>query len=208
VAELRIEDYAVIGDCRSAALVGRNGSIDWLCWPRFDSDACFAALLGDATNGRWLMAPAKPARKVTRRYLGDSLILETIFTTATGTARLLDFMPPNADNGTLVRLVEGVSGHVDMATELVIRFDYGITIPWMHRMDAKTHTAVAGPHLLTLRTPADLRGKNMHSEAAFTLRKGERMPFVMGYSRSHRPVAAVVDADIALEETQNYRADW
>ena len=208
MGKLSIEDYAVIGDCRSAALVGRDGSIDWLCWPRFDSDACFAALLGDATNGRWLMAPAKASRKVTRRYLGDSLILETIFTTATGTVRLLDFMPPNADNGTLVRLVEGVSGHVDMATELVIRFDYGITIPWMHKIDAKTHTAVAGPHLLTLRTPADLRGKNMHSEAAFTLRKGERMPFVMGYSRSHRPVAAVVDADIALEETQKYWADW
>ena len=208
MGKLNIEDYAVIGDCRSAALVGRDGSIDWLCWPRFDSDACFAALLGDTTNGRWLMAPAKPARKTTRRYLGDSLILETVFTTATGAARLLDFMPPNDSNGTLVRLVEGLSGHVDMATELVIRFDYGITIPWMRKMDAKTHTAVAGPHLLTLRTPAELQGKNMHSEARFTVRRGERMPFVMRYSRSHRPAAAVVDADIALEETQNYWAAW
>jgi GH15 family glucan-1,4-alpha-glucosidase len=208
VGKLSIEDYAVIGDCRSAALVGRDGSIDWLCWPRFDSDACFAALLGDATNGRWLVAPTKPARKITRRYLGDSLILETVFTTATGMARLLDFMPPNDANGTLVRLVEGLSGHVDMATELVIRFDYGVTIPWMRKVDAKTHAAVAGPHLLTLRTPADLHGKNMHSEAAFTVRKGARMPFVMSYSRSHRPVAAVVDADIALEETQKYWAGW
>ena len=198
----------MIGDCRSAALVGRDGSIDWLCWPRFDSDACFAALLGDASNGRWLMAPAKPARKITRRYLGDSLILETVFTTATGAARVLDFMPPNDSNGTLVRLVEGLSGHVDMATELVIRFDYGITIPWMRKIDAKTHTAVAGPHLLTLRTQAELQGKNMHSVAAFTVRKDERMPFVMRYSRSHRPMAAVVDADIALEETQKYWADW
>jgi GH15 family glucan-1,4-alpha-glucosidase len=208
VADLRIEDYAVIGDCRSAALVGRDGSIDWLCLPRFDSDACFAALLGDAKNGRWLMAPAKPPRKVTRRYLGDSLILETVFTTATGTARLVDFMPTNAENGTLVRIVEGISGHVDMRTELVIRFDYGITIPWMRKIDTKTHTAVAGPHLLAIRTPADLHGKNMHSEAAFTVRKGERVPFVMSYSRSHRPVAAVVDADIALEQTQKFWADW
>ena len=208
MSSLSIEDYAVIGDCRSAALVGRDGAIDWLCLPRFDSDACFAALLGDEKNGRWLMAPAKPARKVTRRYLGDSLILETVFTTATGTARLLDFMPPGADNGTLVRLVEGLSGHVDMRTELAIRFDYGITIPWMRRMDGKTHTAVAGPHLLTIRTPAELVGKDMRSEAAFTIRKGERMPFVMSYSRSHRPVAAVVDADIALEETEKYWTGW
>jgi GH15 family glucan-1,4-alpha-glucosidase len=208
VSDLRIEDYAVIGDCRSAALVGRDGSIDWLCLPRFDSDACFAALLGDYKNGRWLITPSKPPRKTTRRYLDDSLILETLFTTATGTARLLDFMPPDADNSTLVRIVEGISGHVDMRTELVIRFDYGITIPWVRKIDAKTHTAVAGPHLLAIRTQSDLHGKNMHSEAAFTVRKGERVPFVMSYSRSHRPVAAVVDADIALEETQKFWADW
>ena len=208
MSNLRIEDYAVIGDCRSAALVGRDGSIDWLCLPRFDSDACFAALLGDASNGRWLVAPVRTARKVTRRYLGDSLILETLFTTATGTARLLDFMPPNQDNGTLVRLIEGLAGHVEMATELTIRFDYGITIPWMSKLDAKTHTAVAGPHLLAIRTPANLRGKDMHSVAEFTVRKGERMPFVMRYSRSHRPVAPVVDADIALEETEKFWAGW
>ncbi len=208
MSNLRIEDYAVIGDCRSAALVGRDGSIDWLCLPRFDSDACFAALLGDASCGRWLVAPVRTARKVTRRYLGDSLILETLFTTATGTARLLDFMPPNQDNGTLVRLIEGLAGHVEMATELTIRFDYGITIPWMSKLDAKTHTAVAGPHLLAIRTPANLRGKDMHSVAEFTVRKGERMPFVMRYSRSHRPVAPVVDADIALEETEKFWAGW
>ena len=205
---LRIEDYAVIGDCRSAALVGCDASIDWLCLPHFDSDACFAALLGDAGNGRWLVAPRKPARKIARCYLGDSLILETVFTTATGTARLLDFMPPRAGNATLVRLVEGLSGHVDMRTELVIRFDYGITIPWMRRVDSKTHTAVAGPHLLTLRTPADLQGKDMHSVAEFTVRAGERMPFVMSYSPSYRAIADVVDADIALEETQKYWAAW
>jgi len=208
VANLAIEDYAVIGDCRSAALVGRDGSIDWLCMPRFDSDACFASLLGDTKNGRWLIAPRKPAGKTTRRYRGDSLILETVFATATGTARLLDFMPRNAQSPTMVRLVEGLSGHVEMATELVIRFDYGVTIPWMRRIDNKTHIAVAGPHMLCLRTPADLRGENMHSVADFRVRKGERMPFVMSYGPSHHPIAAVIDADIALEETEKYWAEW
>ncbi len=208
MSSLDIEDYAVIGDCRSAALVGRNGSIDWLCLPRFDSDACFAALLGDAKNGRWLVAPKGKIRKTQRRYRGDSLILETEFTTATGKVRLIDFMPQNQANGTLVRIVEGLSGHVDMTTELVIRFDYGVTIPWMRRIDTKTLTAVAGPHLLTLRTPTPLHGENMHSVADFRVKKGDRVPFVMSYSRSHRAPASVVDADIALEETEKYWADW
>ena len=208
MSSLDIEDYAVIGDCRSAALVGRIGSIDWLCLPRFDSDACFAALLGDAKNGRWLVAPKGKIRKTQRRYRGDSLILETEFTTATGKVRLIDFMPQNQANGTLVRIVEGLSGHVDMTTELVIRFDYGVTIPWMRRIDTKTLTAVAGPHLLTLRTPTPLHGENMHSVADFRVKKGDRVPFVMSYSRSHRAPASVVDADIALEETEKYWADW
>ena len=168
-----------------------------------------AALLGDARNGRWLIAPQKPSRKIERRYCGDSLILETIFTTTTGMVRLVDFMPLNAHNETLVRLVEGLSGHVDMATELVIRFRL-----WRHHSldapesDNKTHVAVAGPHLLTLRTPAPLHGRNMHSVARFRVKKGERVPFVMSYSRSHRPAAAVVDADIALEETEKYWTEW
>ncbi|HWC64216.1 MAG TPA: glycoside hydrolase family 15 protein, partial [Rhizomicrobium sp.] len=207
-ADLAIEDYAVIGDCRSAALVGRDGSIDWLCLPRFDSDACFAALLGDARNGRWRLAPKTAARKIERRYRGDSLILETLFTTATGKARLIDFMPLAVRNGTLVRIVEGVSGAVDMMSELTIRFDYGLTIPWMRRVDNKTHTAVAGPHLLVLRTPVEVRGENMHSVSAFRVKKGERVPFVMSYSQSHLEIAQVVDADIALEETEKYWAGW
>jgi len=208
VSRLDISDYAVIGDCRSAALVGRDGSIDWLCLPRFDSDACFASLLGDEKNGRWLVAPKGEPRRVTRRYLGDSLILESIFTTATGSVRLLDFMPQGTQSGAIVRLVEGLSGHVAMRTELIIRFDYGITIPWMRRTDSKTHTAVAGPHLLTVRTPVDLHGKNMHSEANFTVRKGEHVPFVMGYSPSHLALPEVLDADIALEQTAAFWADW
>ena len=198
----------MIGDCRSAALVGCDGSIDWLCLPRFDSDACFAALLGDAKNGRWLIAPKKPLHRAARRYQGDSLILETEFTTKTGKVRLIDFMPHGAENPTLVRIVEGISGHVDMLTELVIRFDYGVTIPWMRRLDNKTSLAVAGPHLLTLRTPAPLHGENMHSVASFRVQKGERVPFVMSYSRSHRSPAPVVDADIALEETGNFWEAW
>jgi GH15 family glucan-1,4-alpha-glucosidase len=208
LASLAIEDYAVIGDCRSAALVGRDGSIDWLCMPRFDSDACFAALLGDAGNGRWLIAPKPECRGIERHYRDDSLILETVFTTKTGTVRLIDFMPLTVSNNTLIRIVEGVSGHVEMAAELVIRFDYGVTIPWMRRIDSKTHTAVAGPHMLTLRTPVDLEGRNMHSVAAFRVKKGERVPFVMSYGQSHRAIAAVVDADIALEETEKYWAAW
>ena len=208
MAKLSIEDYAVIGDCRSAALVGRDGSIDWLCMPRFDSDACFASLLGTEKNGRWLIAPKKPARHITRHYRGDSLILETIFTTATGKVRLIDFMPQNSRNGTLVRIAECLSGHVEMTTELVIRFDYGLTIPWMRKIDNKTHSAVAGPHLLTLRTPAEIHGKNMQSVADFTLKKGARMPFVLSYSLSHRALAGVVDADIALEETEKFWTAW
>ena len=206
--KLAIEDYAVIGDCRSAALVGCDGSIDWLCLPRFDSDACFAALLGEAKNGRWLIAPKKASGRAERHYRGDSLILETEFTTSTGKVRLIDFMPHGTENCTLVRIVEGISGHVDMTTELVIRFDYGVTIPWVRRIDNKTSTAVAGPHLLTLRTPAPLHGENMHSVADFRVKKGERVPFVMSYSPSHHALAPVVDADIALEETEKFWAAW
>ena len=203
-----IGDYAMIGDCRSAALVDRGGSIDWLCWPRFDSSACFAALLGEAKNGRWRIAPRTALRRIERRYRGDSLILETLFVTKTGTARLLDFMPPGTADSTVVRIVEGVSGHVAFDTELVIRFDYGITIPWLRRVDSKTHTAVAGQNLLTLRTPVETRGKNMRSVATFTVKKGDRVPFVMSYTQSHRAIGPVVDADIALEETEKYWAEW
>src|SRR5580658_92449 len=171
---MRIEDYALIGDCHTAALIGRDGSIDWLCMPRFDSDACFAALLGQPEHGRWLIAPVmtgtrpRPPR-ITRSYRGDSLILETLFTTGTGSVRLTDFMPLNTADRTLVRIVEGVSGHVAMETLLTIRFDYGVTIPWVSRIDSKTTTAVAGPHLLCIRTPAPLHGENMHTTARFTV---------------------------------------
>ena len=210
---MRIEDYAVIGDCHTAALVGRDGSIDWLCMPRFDSDACLAALLGMPEHGRWLIAPARNGKKsapprVTRRYRGDSLILETLFTTKTGSVRLIDFMPLGTDDRSLVRIVEGVSGSVTMETELVIRFDYGVTIPWVSRTDSKTITAVAGPHLLCLRTPVALHGEDLRSVARFKVRRGERIPFVMSYSPSQLRVPPVIDADIALEETGKAWEEW
>ena len=194
---MRIEDYAVIGDCHTAALVGRNGSIDWLCMPRFDSGACFAALLGEPKHGRWLIAPNRKVKAykrcavphVTRRYRGDSLILETEFRTATGVARVIDFMPAHGPDRSIVRIVEGVSGHVRMETELVIRFDYGVTIPWVNRIDSKTITAIAGPNLLCVRTPIALHGENMHSAARFTIHKGERSSFCPQLPRVALPSA-------------------
>jgi len=210
---MRIEDYAVIGDCHTAGLVGRDGSIDWLCMPRFDSDACFAALLGKPEHGRWLIAPARKRKKdaplrVTRRYRGDSLILETLFTTRTGSVRLIDFMALGTDDRSIVRVVEGVSGRVAMETELFIRFDYGVTVPWVNRTDSKTVTAVAGPHLLCIRTPTDLHGEDLRSVARFTVERGERVPFVMSYSPSQLRVPPVIDADIALEETEKAWKEW
>ncbi len=203
----RIEDYAMIGDCRTAAIICRDGSIDWLCMPRFDSDACFAALLGGPDNGRWSIRP-RAKHKSSRAYRGDSLILETTFTTATGKARVIDFMPPDTPHITLVRIVEGLSGHVDFRTDLVIRFDYGITIPWVNRVDRKTLRAVAGRHQLTIRTPAPLHGEDMHSVAEFRVKKGESVPFVMSYSQSFKPAPDSIDPDIALEETEKFWTGW
>ncbi len=204
----RIEDYAMIGDCRTAAIVCCNGSIDWLCLPRFDSAACFAALLGSKDNGRWLIEPAAKKFRSSRHYRGDSLILETLFTTPTGKVRVIDFMPPATPESCIVRIVECLEGHVDMRTELAIRFDYGVTIPWVSRRDTRTMTAVAGPHLLTFRTPAEVRGENMHSVADFPLKKGETMPFVLAYGESFQPVPLSIDAFIALEETERYWQRW
>ena len=149
---LRIEDYALIGDCRAAALVGRDGSIDWLCWPRFDSSACFAALLGTTDNGRWLIATKDAPVTINRRYRPGTLILETEFETDTGCAVIIDFMPP-ADGANLVRIVAGRSGRVVLQTELVVRFDYGASVPWINRLDDDTINAIAGPERLVLRTP-------------------------------------------------------
>ena len=204
----RIEDYAMIGDCRTAAIVGRDGAIDWFCVPRFDSEAVFAALLGTKDNGRWLIEPA--ARKFTtrRQYHGESLILETIFTTSTGKARVTDFMPPHTPESAIVRIVEALEGHVDMRTELAIRFDYGVTIPWVSRRDTRTLVAVAGPHLLAFRTRAEVRGENMHSVADFTVKKGTAYSFVLAYGQSFGPLPQSIDPFIARDETERFWRNW
>ena len=198
----------MIGDCRTAAIVRKNGSIDWFCVPRFDSAACFAALLGDKRNGCWLIEPAAKTFKSSRAYRGDSLILETIFTTRTGKVRVTDFMPPGTPDCTIVRIVECLEGHVDMHMELAIRFDYGVTIPWVSRRDRRTLVAVAGPHLLTLRTRAPVRGENMHSVSDFTLGKGEAISFVLAYGESFKPIPMSIDSAIALEETERFWKHW
>ena len=198
----------MIGDCRTAAIVCKGGSIDWLCLPRFDSQACFAALLGDKTNGRWLIEPAAKIFTSTRAYRGETLILETLFTTKTGTAKVIDFLPPGTPDSCVVRSVECLAGHVDMRTELIIRFDYGVTVPWVSRRDRRTLTAVAGPHLLTFRTRADMRGENMHSVADFALKKGQSMSFVLAYGDSFRPVPMSIDTQIALDETERFWTNW
>jgi GH15 family glucan-1,4-alpha-glucosidase len=175
----RIEDYAMIGDCETAALVGRDGSIDWLCLPRFDSESCFARLLGDERNGRWLLAPKDPA-SVMRRYLPGTLILETTLAVESGR----DFMPLKEGNSTIVRMVEGKEGHVEMNTELVVRFDSGETVPWVNHLEDGSLNLVAGPHALSLRSEIRLEGRDMKSVAAFSVSKGERIRFTLSYQAS------------------------
>jgi len=203
----RIEDYALIGDMRTAALVCREGSIDWLCLPRFDSPACFAALLGNSEHGRWLIAPAAAA-KAARRYRGNTLILETTFKTKKGEVMLIDFMPTGTEHSCVVRLVVGLAGAVDMSTDLVIRFDYGVTVPWVSRADERTLTAVAGPNLLTLRTLASLYGEGMRTKGEFLVREGETVPFVLTYSPSHFPPPLSLSIETTLAETERYWTEW
>jgi len=204
---LPIEDYALIGDCESAALVGRNGSIDWLCWPRFDSDACFAALLGSPDNGRWLIAPVEPAH-ITRRYRPDTLILETRFETASGVVVLIDFMPPRGNVSDLIRIVVGERGEVKMRTELTIRFGFGAFVPWVTKVARNTWRAIAGPDMLTLTTGAPLHGEDSQSVAEFVVKAGERESFVMTYTRSHMLPSQQSDIDTALRDTESFWVEW
>jgi GH15 family glucan-1,4-alpha-glucosidase len=157
----RIEDYALIGDCETAALVGKDGSIDWLCWPRFDSGACFAAILGTSEHGRWKLAPATPAFAATRRYRVSTLILETEFQTEEGAVTITDFMPLRQKQSNLVRLVRGRRGQVRLEMELCLRFDYGQSVPWVSRMDDGSLRAIAGPNMVILRTSVPTRGENL-----------------------------------------------
>ena len=187
----KIEDYAMLGDCETSALVARNGSVDWLCWPRFDSGACFAALLGDPKNGRWLIAPEKPNRETARRYRENTLILETEIETEDGAATLIEFMPPRRTVSDLVRIVVGKRGTVAMRTELIIRFDYGSLVPWVTTREDGTLCAIAGPDMVVLRTPVPLRGEDRKTVGEFTVSAGETVPFVLTYGQSHlEPPAA------------------
>jgi GH15 family glucan-1,4-alpha-glucosidase len=203
----RIEDYALIGDCETAALVGRDGSIDWLCWPRFDSDACFAALLGTDEHGRWLIAPRQSAH-ATRKYRGDTLILETRFETATGSVLVLDFMPPRGNGSDLIRMVVGERGEVQMHTELVLRFGYGATVPWVTRQGEHTWRAIAGPDMVVLSTNAPVHGENLKTVADFTVKEGEIVPFTLVYAPSHSTDVAVPDPTEALKETDEFWSQW
>jgi len=204
---LRIEDYALIGDCKTAALVGRDGSIDWLCWPRFDSAACFAALLGTADNGRWLIAPKHPPLGVRRRYHPGTLVLETEFQTETGCAVVIDFMSP-ADGADLVRIVIGQSGRVVFRTELVVRFNYGATVPWVNRLDAGAVDAIAGPERLVLRTPAALHGDEAKILGELTVEAGQSVPFVLSHGPSFQSPPPAIDPFDALERTEAFRRQW
>jgi GH15 family glucan-1,4-alpha-glucosidase len=202
-----IEDYGLIGDLQTAALVSRHGSIDWLCFPRFDSGACFASLLGDEENGRWELSPDAQVTRASRRYRQDTLVLETELETADGTVRLIDFMPPRGEAPDVVRIVEGVKGTVAMRMSVSIRFDYGSIIPWVRRRDDGI-LAIAGPDALFLATPVELEGRNFHTVAEFDVREGERVPFVLTWYPSHHPPPERVDPEQALADTESFWQEW
>jgi GH15 family glucan-1,4-alpha-glucosidase len=204
----RIEDYALLGDCETAALVARDGSIDWLCWPRFDSGACFAALLGGPENGRWRVAPADEGARATRRYRGDTLILETDFETESGAVTLIDFMPLRGTASDLVRTVVGRRGRVRMRSELIIRFDYGSTVPWVTRLDDGTLRAIAGPDMLLLHTDVRVHGEGLTTVGEFEVGEGERASFVLTYAPSHLPPPKPVDPEAALADTEAFWTRW
>ncbi|GAA5125631.1 glycoside hydrolase family 15 protein [Pseudonocardia adelaidensis] len=204
---LRIEDYGLLGDLHTAALVGRDGSIDWLCLPRFDSPACFAALLGDERNGFWRIAPAAVGLCSRRRYRGDSLVLETEWDTPDGCVRVIDAMPPRGEAADVVRVVEGVSGRVPMRSALRLRFDYGRIVPWVRHRQGEL-AAVAGPDAAWLHTPVPLRGEDYTTYADFAVSAGERVPFVLTHRLSYEPRPARVDAERALDDTGEFWAAW
>jgi GH15 family glucan-1,4-alpha-glucosidase len=202
-----IEDYGLIGDLQTAALVSRHGCIDWLCFPRFDSGACFAALLGDEENGRWSLRPASDITSTRRRYRGDTLVLETELACDEGVVRLIDFMPPRGEAPDVVRIVEGVEGTVPMKMRLSIRFDYGSIVPWVRRRAEGLH-AVAGPDALLLATPIDLVGRNLHTEAEFDVAPGDRVPFVLTWFPSNQDLPQHTDAEQALVDTDDFWREW
>jgi GH15 family glucan-1,4-alpha-glucosidase len=203
----RIEDYVLLSDLQSAALVSREGRIDWLCLPRFDSAACLASLLGTAENGHWTLQPTGEFRTPGRRYRDDTMVLETDLETGSGAVRLVDFMPPRETTPDVVRIVEGLRGRVEMRMELVLRFDYGSIVPWVRNLDG-TLVAIAGPDLVALRAPVELVGRNLHTYASFTVAEGDRVPFVLTWSPSHLGLPEPMDAEAALVETVSYWEEW
>jgi GH15 family glucan-1,4-alpha-glucosidase len=203
----RIEDYALIGDLQTAALVSRAGSIDWCCFPRFDSGACFASLLGDPRHGRWLLAPEQGVTHATRRYRHDTLVLESVYETHGGRVRAIDFMPPRGAAPDIVRIVEGLDGEVPMRSELVIRFDFGEIVPWVRRVD-HARVAVAGPDALSLRTPVEIHGRELTTISEFVLSEGERIPFVLTWFPSHLDLPEAIDPEQALTEAEAFWHEW
>ena len=204
----RIEDYALIGDLETSALVGKDGSIDWLCWPRFDSDACMCALLGNAEHGRFLIAPRAEGARTTRRYRQDTMILETRFETDAGAVTLIDFMPPREMHSSIVRIVRGERGAVEMQADLVLRFGYGQVIPWVSRQPDGTRRAIAGPDMVILRTKARLRGHDQRTSGNFTVAAGETVYFTLTYVPSHQAMQADEHPEEALDRTEAFWTDW
>ena len=203
-----LEDYAIIGDCETVALVSRRGSIDWLCWPRFDSGACFAGLLGTAEHGRWLVEAVDADAQVTRRYRPNTLILETTIETRSGTVIVIDFMPLRGRNSDVVRLVRGDRGSVEMRTELVLRFDYGSTVPWVSRLPDGTFRAIAGPDMVVMHTPVALHGENLTTVGTFHVEAGSTVPLVLTHGPSHLPPPDPIDVEASLAETEDFWVDW
>ena len=206
-AMARIEDYALLGDLQTAALVSTAGSIDWLCLPKFDSPACFAALLDTPDAGHWIVAPAAGGVCTRRRYVKDTLVLQTEWVSGDGTVRVIDFMPPRGHALDVVRIIEGVHGSVVMRSELRLRFDYGLVVPWVRHHDDMVE-AIAGPDRVRLRTPAPTRGKEMSTVSDFTVRAGDRVPFVLTWNPSHESPPKPVDAEHALRDTLRFWTDW
>jgi GH15 family glucan-1,4-alpha-glucosidase len=206
---LAIEDYALIGDCTTAALVGTNGSIDWLCWPRFDSGACFAALLGNSQHGRWSISPAAQISACTRTYVKDTVVLETLLQSADGCIALIDFMPVNQAASSVVRIIEGRSGRVPVRMNLTLRFDYGSSVPWVYRLEEGNGIiAIAGPNLAVLRTSVELHGEGLSTAAQFALEPQQRVAFALSYGLSHQAPPPAVDCEAALQETLDYWRQW
>jgi len=206
-SQTKIEDYAFLSDTQTGALVSRDGCVDWLCFPRFDSPACFASLLGEKKNGHWRFFPEEEIEKTRRRYRGDALILETEIETKSGAVRLTDFMPPRGENPDIIRIVEGLRGKMSMHMELIIRFDYGQIVPWVRKRHGGLE-AIAGPDGLILRTPMETYGKDLTTVAEFVVAKGERVPFVLTWFASHEEPPRKVNAENALRDTEKYWGDW